>query len=95
MHRQGLNSSVPLQLSITKLTNKDILINTEKKSDKRETKENSGIHCYLVTKPPYLPYFIAFGMEVDMIVAVFKTSYLVSSFFVKNKMIEMMRKHFA
>ncbi len=95
MHRQGLNSSVPLQLSITELTNKDILIKTGKMSDKRETKENTVIHCYLVTKPPHLPYFIAFDMEVDMIVAVVKTSYLVSSFFVKNKMIEMMRKLFA
>lgn len=82
---------MPLQLSITKLTNKDILIKTEK----IVTKENTGIHCYLVTKPLYLPYYIAFDMEVDMIVAVFKTSYLVSSFFVKNKMIEMMRKLFA
>lgn len=49
-----------------------ILIKRDKKSEKREAKENRGTNCYLVTKLPYLSYFIAFDMEVDMTVAVFK-----------------------
>lgn len=42
----------------------------DKKSEK--AKENRGTNCSLVTKLPCLSYFIAFDMEVDMTVAVFK-----------------------